>query len=82
MIEENKKVTYVAREYCRWRVWDNGDMTSCGGTVLRGGRCAEHLRDEVRELQADIKRHEAGIRSARERLAEPPDGTRVRRRNS
>jgi hypothetical protein len=31
------------KDLCNYRVWDNGDMTSCATQVVKNGRCEEHL---------------------------------------
>ena len=56
--------------HCQARVWDNGDMTTCGKYALRGSRCPDHLQEESRQLMADIKRHQEAIDAAKRRLAE------------
>ena len=58
------------RQECRVRVPDHTDFTDCGDTVLRGGLCAFHLREEVYALQVAIKRSEERIALARKRLDE------------
>jgi len=55
---------------CTVRVPDNCDFVSCGDTVLRSNRCAEHLHEEVENLQHEIEAYEAKIAKCRVRIAE------------
>jgi hypothetical protein len=60
----------VTHEGCKARVPDHTDFMNCGDHVLRGGRCAFHLHEEVVGLQAEIKQHEEAIATCNKRLAE------------
>ena len=42
--------------YCKVRVWDNGDMKGCGKKVTAHGLCGEHLRKRKLELKAKLKK--------------------------
>lgn len=55
---------------CGARVWDNGDMTDCGGEVLRGNRCAKHVHDETCSLLLEIKNKELELARLKKRLVE------------
>ena len=57
-------------EGCKARVPDHTDTVDCGDHVLRGGRCAFHLHQEVTYLKAEIKAHEDAIEKCNKRLAE------------
>lgn len=57
-------------ERCRARVADHTDTVDCGDHVLRGGRCAFHLHEEVSDLKTEIKAHEDAIKKCNARLAE------------
>jgi hypothetical protein len=60
----------MSKEGCTVRVPDHTDFVDCGTRVLRSNRCAEHLAEEVKDLTAKIKKHQAIIKACKARLDE------------
>jgi hypothetical protein len=44
-----------AKKWCKARVWDSGDMDSCGKKVYASGLCESHFEHHVLELRQHRK---------------------------
>lgn len=46
----------MTKNFCKQRVWDNGDMKDCGRKETAHELCGEHLREKKLELKAQLKK--------------------------
>lgn len=46
----------MTKNFCKERVWDNGDMKDCGLEIRAHGYCVEHLEKTKKALVAKRKR--------------------------
>lgn len=55
---------------CSMRVPDNNDFVPCGGKILRGGLCADHVFAESIRLRNKIQEHKLAMAKLQARLDE------------
>jgi ribosomal protein L16 Arg81 hydroxylase len=55
LAEEGLQRIYNSKEYCKQRIWDNGDMTDCGKKIYALQLCQKHFLQHKTELEEHKK---------------------------